>query len=153
MVVYVECKPDVVLLKSLGFPRTSIKHAGDKGRICNAIEEQENVAGLADEDPQHSQPEFVTKYPLAEFPEFRLKVVRGRSTLVLLSPHLEGWLLWLAEKADIRLEDLGIPRDPSRWHRVINSRLDQEEALLRRLQEHPEGQKVLWQLRELLQET
>lgn len=153
MVVYVECKPDVVLLKSLGFPRTSIRHAGDKGRVCEAVEGQEDVRGLADEDPQHPQPEFVTKYPLEELPEFRLKVIKGRSTLVLLSPHLEGWLLWLADKADIRPEDLGIPRDPGRWHRLINSRLDQEEALLGKLKEHPESRKVLWQLRKLLQET
>ena len=41
--IYVECKPDLVLVKALGIPKKQIVHAGNKAKVCNILRRNRNL--------------------------------------------------------------------------------------------------------------
>ncbi|MCS7178334.1 MAG: hypothetical protein RML46_03870 [Anaerolineae bacterium] len=154
MVVYVECKPDVVLLQNLGFPCESIQHLRvfGRGKALKGLASGQGNRVLAGEDPLSAQPRMFSGLPIQELPQYRLKIVqRGQNRLILLCPRLEEWLLWLAKQAGVDPQRYGLPKNSRELHKVINKRLDNLEKLLESLKKHPKSGEILLKLRDVLQ--
>ncbi|MDW8022416.1 MAG: hypothetical protein RMJ15_01525 [Nitrososphaerota archaeon] len=91
----VECKPDVVLVKSLTkASKMDIIHAGNKSELLKKlVERYTGVKGIIDEDPWSHQPSllnrFEEKHRLMEH-EIRIFHQRGENDVVImLCPRLE----------------------------------------------------------------
>jgi len=139
--IYVECKPDFILVRSItAIPKREIVHEFGKGNVCNRLQKQQNSRGLIDEDPSASQPPYLEKMtPRGDQPQQGLKVLEHKSSgnsLVLLCPTLEEWILGAAKEAEMDVvRKYGLPDDPVRLHRVINLDLDKFEKLVENLRD------------------
>ncbi len=135
--IYVECRPDFILVRSVTtIPRKEIDHEfKGKGEICNRLEGQRSAQGLIDEDPSATQPAYLKKLVLSqELPQQGLRVLHDKSrdnSLVVLCPTLESWILKAAEEAGIDMvRKYSLPDDPAKFHHVINFDLGKFEKLL-----------------------
>jgi len=152
--IYIECKPDLALVKSLtNVTRRGITHEfKGKGEICNQLRKQTNCKGLLDEDPSSRQPRYVQEARLEnDFPEHDIKVLHHSSTnnrLIVLRPRLEEWVLKAAREASIDVRKYDLPTDAARLHREINIRLDKFEKLLEELKDSSSRLKTLKRLLE-----
>ena len=147
--IYVECKPDLALVKSLtNVTRRGITHEfKGKGEICNRLRKQTNCKGLVDEDPTSAQPPYVKEARLEnDLSEHEIKLLydgTNNNYLIVLCPRLEEWILKAAREAgkDVRKYDL--PNDAARLHRHINISLDRFENLLEDLKDSSSRMKIL----------
>ena len=152
--IYIECKPDFTLVKSLtSITRRGITHEfKGKGEICNRLRRQTNCKGLIDEDPSSGQPSYVKEAELEnEFSEHGIKVLLHRQTgnrLILLCPRLEEWILGAAREAGKDVTDYSLPNNGHRLHREINIGLDKFEKLLEALKDSSDRLKTLKRLLE-----
>ena len=152
--IFVECKPDLALVKSLtNISRRGITHEfKGKGEICNRLKKQTNCKGLIDEDPSSGQPRFVKEARLEnDLSEHDIKVLRHSSTdnhLIVLCPRLEEWTLNAAREARIDVRKYNLPNDAARLHREINISLDKFEDLLEDLRDSSDRLKTLKRLLE-----
>lgn len=151
--IYVECKPDFTLVKSLTkIPKREIVHEiKGKPEVCKRLERQRNCKGLVDEDPLSVQPPYMKKVRLEnDLFQYELKVFYDESNsnyLFLLCPRLEEWILKAAQDANLNVEKYSLPNAPEKLHRVINLDLSKFEKLLEGLKDS----KRLKTLRELLE--
>ena len=127
--IYVECKPDEVLVRALGIPRREIKHWRDKGRLYKHLQDEPGLIGLIDEDPFSAQPAGLGRERPEERPEYGLKVIAGNSRLIILCPRLEEWILQAAKEAALDPTRFGLPDQGQSLHDVINLRLKNFENL------------------------
>jgi len=135
--VFVECDPDELLVKKMGFPKKMIIHAGNKPRVCKRLKDNDNCCGLVDEDPYSVQPEYLKN--LLNNPRSLItntndiKVVydaKRNNYIIILCPRLEDWFVRTARDSGIRLRDYGLPENPDKLHREINANLDKFEKFL-----------------------
>ena len=151
--IYVECKSDFALVKSVTrIPRREIIHERKgKSGVCERLKRQRSGKGLVDEDPLSTQPSYIKKVKLEnELFQYELKVFRDESNknrLVVLCPRLEEWILKAAQEAELNVGKYHLPNTPEKLHRVINLDLENFEKLLEDL----EGSKRLKTLGELLE--
>ncbi len=114
--IFVECNADFALVSALGFPKASIEHIFDKGRVCRRVEENEGSVGMIDEDPNASQPAYLGR--LKARPDAHgvrcLQDPSGRVRIMVLCPRLEDWLLRAAKDAGVDVADFGF--DPKFMH-------------------------------------
>ena len=134
MKIIVECVPDTILMKCLGVLSRRIHHAGSKGRVIKNVERGLGT-GIIDEDPGYTQPKILSKYSLLESDErLGLKVLsRGDKKLIVISPHLEEFILSACMESNIDPTKFGLPKDPYYLHRVINSKPMNFKKLLNEL--------------------
>lgn len=152
--IYVECKPDLALVKSLtNVTRRGITHEfKGKGEICNRLRKQTNCKGLLDEDPSSAQPRYIKEARLVnDLSEHEIKVLHdgtNNNYLIVLCPRLEEWILKAAQQAgkDVRKYDL--PNDAAKLHREINISLDRFDNLLEELKDSSSRLKTLKRLLE-----
>lgn len=133
--IYVECYPDTVLVKTLGIPRRKIIHAHSKGNVCNRLSKSKNSKGMVDEDPYSSQPNYLKKLRLVDERD-DLKLLmdnRNNNKLIVVCPTLEGWIIATSKEAGISLRDFNLPNNPDRLHETINLNLGKFEALIKEL--------------------
>ena len=134
--IYVECKPDELLVKKLIGSRARVVHAGGKGGVVNRLcRDRARAIGLVDEDPGSAIPKrFRMEFELVErHDEYGLAIYRrrsGHSYVVVLSPRLEEWILEACKASRVDPQRYGLPRDPNEFHRVANISLDSFEKLL-----------------------
>jgi hypothetical protein len=134
-VIYVECKPDFALVKSVTkIPKREIAHEKNKPEVCKRLKKQRNCKGLVDEDPLSSQPPYMGEIKL-EDDLFRaeLKIFHDESNenyLFVLCPRLEDWILEAAKEAHLGMKKYGLPDTPEKLHREINLDLSKFENLL-----------------------
>ncbi len=64
--LYVECHPDTVLVRTLGIPKREIRHVHSKGNVCNRLSKSRDSVGLIDEDPNSAQPNYLKTLKLVE---------------------------------------------------------------------------------------
>ncbi|MFQ5875762.1 MAG: hypothetical protein ACE5JL_18445 [Dehalococcoidia bacterium] len=139
--IYVECKPDFTLLKSItNISKRGIVHEfKGKYEICKQLEKRTHCKGLIDEDPLSFQPAYVKRLRLDnDLPEHDLKVLYDSSKhnyLIVLCPRLEEWVLKVAWEAGIDVRKYDLPDHAVRLHREINIRLDKFERLLQDLKD------------------
>lgn len=133
--IYVECKPDFALVKSItSVPKREILHERGKDEVCNRLEKRRNCKGMVDEHPSSIQHAYLRKMRLKEdLFQHGLKVRYDESShnhLVVLCPWLEPWIVKAAEEAGIEMEKYGLPDNPASLHREINIDLSKFERLL-----------------------
>ena len=134
--IYVECKPDLALVKSLtNVTRRGITHEfKGKGEICNRLRQQTNCKGLIDEDPSSGQPRYVKEARLEnDLSEHEIKVLHDNTNnnyIIVLCPRLEEWVLKAAREAGIDVRKYNLSNDAAKLHREINLSLDKFEDLL-----------------------
>jgi hypothetical protein len=133
--IYVECKSDLALVKSVTkILKREIVHEKNKPEVCKRLEKQRNCKGLVDEDPWSTQPRYMKKVSLEDdLFQYELKVFHDESNgndFFVLCPRLEDWILKAAKQAGLNVQKYGLPNIPERLHRVINLDLDKFERLL-----------------------
>jgi len=153
MRLFLECDADERLARLMGFTRRDIEHAGGKGAVCNGLLRNRGVLGMVDEDPNKSQPAYLSTCRLiGEQHRIRLLADEERGNrVVMLCPDLEGWLVEALKKQKIPHSKFGLPDNPEHVHGVINTRLKAVEDIVRALNEA--GSKPLEYLQSLLKPT
>jgi len=149
--IYVECKPDFVLVKSItDISKREIVHEGGKGKVCKKLEKSQNSKGLVDEDPMRSQPKYVVEKMKVEedLSPHGIKILYDNSNnyLFVLYPRLEGWILKATKEAKIDIKKYGLPNDEKKLHKIINIRIDKFEKLIKDLREKSKMLKTLAKL-------
>jgi len=134
--VYVECKPDRELVRTIK-PGEIVIHAGGKSGVCKRLENAYHAKGLVDEDPQSARPPYIKKLEyLDEEESVKLYYDRFRKNfLIVLCPRLEEWILNAVKELNIDLKDYNLPADPNKLHAVINSNLKNFRDLLHTLKQ------------------
>ena len=138
--IYVECKPDFTLVKSItGIPKREIIHAGGKSEVCKRLEKNKNHKGVVDEDPWSVQPPYLKKLETKEnLSDYELKLLddNNDNRLIVLCPRLEDWILKTAKEADVDVRKYNLPEDPTKLHEVINNKIDKFDDLIENLKDH-----------------
>ncbi|MGC8696642.1 MAG: hypothetical protein ACP5UD_09605 [Conexivisphaera sp.] len=138
--VYVECKPDEELVRSLIGREAGVDviHGSNKSEVVKAVrkaakEGAGSVVGVVDEDPDSAQPKSLRgEFDVdRELGHLKVLVLRGGSArLVVLRPRLEGWVLRACKLCGVEPEKFGLSGKEDDLHRVINSKLDNFRRLL-----------------------
>jgi len=130
--IYVECNPDVLLVRILGVPVKGYRHSGDKGRVCRDLEHDKRSTGLVDEDAAGTQPTYMSGMKITgSKDDIKLLVDKDRSnSIVVLCPKHEDWILKAAKEAKVDVREFKLPNDSDELHKVINLRLDKYKELL-----------------------
>lgn len=139
MKLFLECKPDEALARTLGCERKIITHCNDKGDVCKRLCKGREMKGLIDEDPMSAQPAYIRELQKKEH-----KRVYGvihhidhdrTHSIIVLCPQLEGWFLEACRNRNGRLNvgDFNLPNNVDDLHKVINFRLKNFENAVRTL--------------------
>lgn len=139
--IYVECKPDKVLVQNLmQVPQRNIVHElKGKYEVMKRLNQQANSIALLDEDPTANQPAYLRAMQVLEdIPGRGLRILEDATKdnrVVLLCPRLEEWILGAARDEAVNLEAYALPDDPVSLHRVINVDLRKFERLVENLKD------------------
>ena len=135
--IYVECKPDGALVRSVtGLAIRDVIHENGKYAVCKRISDREDCKGMVDEDPTSRQAAYLTRITLSQdLPQYGLKVFTDtpkNNRIVVLCPKLEDWILKAAGEIGLNVEDrkYNLPNHPRRLHQVINADARKIERLL-----------------------
>ena len=135
--IYTECKPDSVLVKTLGIPKKEIIHLGGKAEVCKQLEKRENWKGLIDEDPFSIQPSYLKRLKMrVNLSNYGFKVLYdncNNNDLIVLCPRLEEWVLKATKEAQIDIKRYNLPDDGEHLHKEININIDKFEKLIKDL--------------------
>lgn len=134
----VECKPDEVLAKLLGFKTNEIAHQSNKGEVCNYLMRSKVNIAMIDEDPwSASQPKLLKRFKLEknQYDIKHLVLKEEEKNVIILQPRLEEWILRRCNASNLNPEDHFLPSDNKKLKDVINYSLIRFEALLKNLQD------------------
>ena len=122
--IYLECYADEALVKSFGVTSKMIKHAFNKGEVCNLLSKSSNNIGIVDEDPNSGKSKYerqmLTKIV---FENQLLKVCEDKSTnnkLIVLRPRLEDFIIRIARESNLLNER--IPMEASKLYEFLTQR-------------------------------
>ncbi|MBI4336281.1 MAG: hypothetical protein HY683_00430 [Chloroflexi bacterium] len=138
--IYVECKPDEILVRTLtGLSRRQVIHESKgKPAVAKEMRSRTGVLGMVDEDPGSVQPAYFTEMVVQrELSKQHLKLLRDTQTnnrLVLLCPYFEAWIVYAAHTAKIDITKYGLPANPVSLHQIINADPRKFERLVEHLQ-------------------
>lgn len=130
--IYVECNPDEVVVRTLSFSRKQIIHAFGKGNICNRLEKANNTISLMDEDPQSAQPNYLQRLELQKQKD-GIKIwqdAKRGNFVVMLCPRLEDWIVQASKKDKLDLAKYQLPIDPKKLHGKIGLQSERFEKFL-----------------------
>ena len=120
--IYVECKPDELLVRQVtNLPRRQVIHeAKGKGGVFNRLMRYRNLVAMVDEDPGATQPTYMRHLSLnQDMANLGLRLYFDSSRnhrVVVLCPRLEEWLLRAA--GDLEFDMERTYRLPSRGKRT-----------------------------------
>jgi len=142
--IFVECKPDYLLVRKLGYSKKQIIHAGNISEVCKRLQNNQNCCGLVDEDPYGTKPTYMVNLLNNSLisNNHDIKVAydnRRNNYLIVLCPRLEEWFHKTARIIRINLRQYRLPDNPVKLHAVINENLDKFESFLNAIlsQNHP----------------
>lgn len=145
--IYIECKPDKMLAKSLGFSKKDIIHSGGISEVCKRLTMQKNCIGLIDEDPDSNQPPYLKRLHVQDnLLKYDIKILNDNSNnnlVIRLCPRLEEWILKAASDARINPKNYSLPDDGNELHKFINSNVKKFEKFLDELNENSVRLKTL----------
>ncbi len=134
--IYLECKPDEALVRSLGVRRRDISHQRNKEQVLKMITRVTNCIALVDEDP-NSLPSPLFGQLLRQEDSLSRGILlyldrRRNNRVVVLCPNLEGWVIRSAQEQGIRHDrpPYRLPNTAHSIHNVINDRLPNLRHLL-----------------------
>ncbi len=135
MSLFLECKPDETLAKTLGVARSVIIHSDDKGGVCKRLLNSIGMKGMIDEDPMSAQPKYLKELREQEKRYGVSLLVDGQRLhrIVVLCPRLEDWFLKLCKAGGIDVARYGLPDNPNRLHEQINFRLGNFQKVVQEL--------------------
>ncbi len=138
--IYVECKPDEVLVRVLtGLPRREVIHEiKGKPRIVDKISKLQNSTGLIDEDPGGVQPVYLKRMGVVQdLLQRGLRILQDtkENRIIVICPRLEEWVVRAAMEARVDLRQYTLPDDPQRLHQVINDDLRKFQRLVEDLKD------------------
>lgn len=149
--IFIECKPDEALLKSLGVTKKRVDHRGNKPEVCKALEKNNNSKGLIDEDPWSVQPSYMDRLYITQNLKEDMGIVvfsdEKENIVIMLCPRLEEWILSVAKECKVDIRKYGLPDDPEKLHGVVNLNLKKFHVLLDDLKSKS---KTLNSLREII---
>ena len=134
--IFLECKPDEALVRSLGVRRREVNHQRNKEQVLKMITRVTNCIALVDEDPNSSPPPLFGQLLRLEDSLARgilLYLDRRRNNqVVVLCPNLEGWVIRSDQESRIRHDQppYRLPDTARSLHNVINDRLPSLRYLL-----------------------
>jgi len=133
--IFVECKPDYLLVRKLGYPKRQIIHAGNISEVCKRLQRNRNCCGLVDEDPGKTRPTYMVNLLknsiVSDNHDIKIAHDRRRNNyLIVLCPRLEEWFHQTARILRINLEQYRLPNDPEKLHAEINANLNKFESFL-----------------------
>ncbi len=131
--IFVECNADKTLLTALGIRSQEICHVFSKGNVCNRLRKNKNCIGLVDEDPGSGQPQYMETLTLVSH-ENAVRVLHDKNNqnnVVVLCPRLEDWIVDAAKQAELNLANYHLPANGNALHKVVNTRLDEFEKLIK----------------------
>lgn len=153
MRLFVECKPDEVLVTALGYPSHEVEHAAGRDGVCRRLQQLKGVFGMVDDEPQaHPIPYLRSLTEVARQHDIRVLEDRMRGNrVIVLSPRFEPWLVRAVKQAGLRLTDYGFEDDNGKGlHSEINQRLPSLRDLIAALLAKQED-RILTLQRELCQ--
>lgn len=134
--LYLECKADEALARSLGLPSRDISHQRNKEQVLKVISRVTNCIAMVDEDP-NSQPPPLFSQLLRQEDSLAQGIVlyldrRRNNLVVVLCPNVEGWVIRSAQELRIRHDrpPYRLPNSAKSLHNVINDRLPSFRRLL-----------------------
>jgi hypothetical protein len=139
--IYVECKPDTILVRTLtGLPRRDVIHElKGKYRVVDRVSKGSNLKGLVDEDPLVPQPVYLEDMDvLVDLPGGGLRLLHDAARgnrIIILCPRLEEWTVRAARDAGVDLGDYSLPNNPRMLHRVVNDHLSSFQRLVEDLKD------------------
>lgn len=130
--IYVECKPDFELIRSLGISKRKIIHCGGKARVCKKLQKNFNSKGVVDEDPNSEQPSYILNIKkVNEGSNLKLLYDEKRNNyVVVICPKLEDWILKVSKINDVPVKKYGLSNDIDEFEKEINHNLDKFGKLL-----------------------
>lgn len=146
--IFLECNADKTLLTSLGIQSQEICHVFSKGNVCNRLRKTKNCLGLVDEDPGSGQPQYMGTLTLVSHNNAvkLLSEENNQNKLVVLCPRLEDWIVEAAKQAEVDLASYHLPENGNGLHKVVNTRLDEFERLIKDMKEASQRLKHLMSL-------
>ena len=138
--IYVECKPDEMLVRLLTkLPKREVIHEiKGKSGVVERLRRQKNSMGVVDEDPWAVQPAYLSSMRVSQDQATQgLKLLHDASSdnyVVVLCPRLEEWIERATKETGLELTRYGLPDDPVRLHQVINVDLSKFQRLVKNLQ-------------------
>lgn len=139
--LYLECKPDMVLVQTLtGLGKREIIHDfKGKQEVLRLLSRDRNSIALVEEDPG-SDPSVYLASMRIEVEcvglglQLRQDVGRGNRAIVL-RPKLEEWVIRASSLARLNMSEqpYNLPSSPRSLHKVINNRLDKIQLLVEAL--------------------
>ena len=134
---FVECKPDELLVRTLGIPRKQLRHENDKPRVCGRLSRLEKCTGLVDEDPHTEQDKYIKALNFQE-EKFAVRILndgKRKNKVIMLCPRLEEWMIATTQAAGLKMSDFGLSDKGNELHREINGRLQAVQKLIEKLLE------------------
>ncbi len=116
--IYVECKPDTVMMKTLS-SGDEVRHLYGKSSVCSKLARETDCRGMVDEDTSHQKHPYITG--LKELGAIRTdrrndliicQDMNRRNRLILLRPRLEEWVAKSARMSGISLKSYSLSDDP-----------------------------------------
>ncbi len=135
--IFIEGKPDEVLVRALGVPRKEVKPVGDKFRVGKKLSKEQSAKGMIDQDPGTEQPEYLGRLQKKE-ERHGVQVfidAKNKNKLIVLCPRLEEWLIFTTQSAGLKMADFGLSDKGNELHREINGRLQAVQKLIEKLLE------------------
>lgn len=123
--IYVECKPDTVMARSL-VAGEEVRHLSGTSRVCHMLMEQSYCRGMVDENDGARKHPYVKKLTalglVSEQSQCDLIICEDNSQnnrLILLRPRLEEWVIATARIAGLDLRRYRLPDQPNQLHDVL----------------------------------
>jgi hypothetical protein len=121
-VICVECKPDAILVETLGFKEPI--HMKGNAKVTKYVCDNDGVTGFQDEEPFTHPPRLLGKFKETSRKHAMVLMEWKERRIVILQPRLEEWILKTAELERVDPEEMrfNLYRDPARLKDVINLR-------------------------------
>jgi len=133
--IYVECKPDRVLIQTL--TGREVEHLANKSAVFRVLQQKNNNIGIVDEDPNSPQPPYLRKMKLVK-KQNNVTLYRdaNRNKVIILSPRLEEWILEAVRQEKIQISNFGLPEDPNQFSHIVNFNIGKFQQLLHQLKQN-----------------
>lgn len=150
--IALECKPDEVLAKALGYTRKRIVHQPSNSEVINYLRKNPGNIGMVDEDRGSVKPPFFSNFQRETVEKFGIEsfyIPDSNTRLIIIKPRLEEWILECAALSKIKPRQFSFPDNGHEFKKVINHRLRQFEKMVRELIEK-QNPAALRHLKELI---
>lgn len=134
--IVLECNPDEVLVKALGYTRKMIIHQPNRGEVINYLKKNPTVIGIIDDDPGSAKPTYFSKFQTETPEKFGIEsycIPKIGTRLIVIKPRLEEWILLQAIQSKIDLSRHSMPGIGKELHKVINYRLSRFGSMLKEM--------------------